>query len=350
MNARELATTACTTAVPDTGDTITILRSAPNLRMAKLIRADRQIVGYDSARHFDAYEMPVSDLADVAHLLTRLAARPRCCVIRGALLNGARGRGVRRLLYPDRLTNTPATLRDVARRWLALDLDSLKRPEGIAAGNLVGCAAEAVSQLPAAFQSASCTAQASASHGIKPGIRLRLWFWLDRPTTAGELKHWLRGTPADPSIFNAAQPIYTADPVFAQGALDHLTTRLLTLRGAGAVSVPTPAELVPPPPRPPPAPLPAPSAPGSGAYAFAALRGATARLTRASEGSRHSTMISEARSLARFIDHRLLTLAEVQSALGGAAEQCGKTREEAEAVIAWALEHPSASLLPAGVR
>jgi hypothetical protein len=37
-----------------------------------------------------------------------------------------------------------------------------------------------------AFHGARCIAQATASHGIKPGCRVRLWYWLDRPTTGGE--------------------------------------------------------------------------------------------------------------------------------------------------------------------
>jgi hypothetical protein len=58
-----------------------------------------------------------------------------------------------------------------------------------------------------------------------------LWFWCDRPVTGAELRHWLRGAPVDPSVFGAAQPVYTATPVFAIGAADPLPHRLLLLPG-----------------------------------------------------------------------------------------------------------------------
>ena len=43
-------------------------------------------------------------------------------------------------------------------------------------------------RLPSAFAEAEGIVQASAGHGIKPDIRLRLWFWLDRPITGAEAK------------------------------------------------------------------------------------------------------------------------------------------------------------------
>src|SRR6516165_1593984 len=75
--------------------------------------------------------------------------------------------------------------------------------------------------------------------GIAPGIRLRLWFWLARATTGAELRRWLQGVPVDHSIFGAAQPIYTAAPLFCAGAADPLKERLSMVPGARhAVSVP----------------------------------------------------------------------------------------------------------------
>ena len=36
-------------------------------------------------------------------------------------------------------------------------------------------------QLPIEFQSVDCYYHFSSSMGIKTGIKVRLWFWLDRP-------------------------------------------------------------------------------------------------------------------------------------------------------------------------
>ena len=85
--------------------------------------------------------------------------------------------------------------------------------------------------LPPTFTGAACIVQATASHGIKPGARLRLWFWCDRSLSGAECKRWLGKVPVDHSVFGAAQPIYTAAPVFADGAAEHLPCRLLALPG-----------------------------------------------------------------------------------------------------------------------
>ncbi|HEY8872200.1 MAG TPA: hypothetical protein VIM52_04150, partial [Stellaceae bacterium] len=155
-------------------------------------------------------------------------------------------RGVRRLLHPDPDTGDMATLRDVPRRWLALDIDGLPRPDCIEAGNIPACGRVAIAELPDAFQGTRCIVQATASHGIAPGLRLRLWFWLSRPTGGAELGRWLRGVPVDHSVFGAAQPIYTAAPIFVDGAHDPLAERIAMVPGTiEAVSVPPASTLMP---------------------------------------------------------------------------------------------------------
>jgi hypothetical protein len=74
---------------------------------------------------------------------------------------------------------------------------------------------------------------------------LRVWFWLNRPTTGDELGLWLKRHPADPCTFRPAQPIYTAAPVFV-GRQDHLSFRIANIPGADAVAVPPPEDLKPP--------------------------------------------------------------------------------------------------------
>jgi hypothetical protein len=231
------------------GDTFTIIR-ARGRRLAKLIGATGAVESYDAARIFDLVEMRVAHLPSLECLLWRLLRRSDCAIVRGGIADPARVRGVRRLLHPDPDTGEAPSLRDVPRRWLTLDIDDVPRPDEIAACDLAACARIAIEALPGGFHEVRCIVQATASHGIAPGIRLRLWYWLDRLTSSTELKRWLRGAPIDTSVFGAAQVIYSAKPVFLPGARDPLVTRLVVLPGELAeVNVPPAVVLAPPPSR-----------------------------------------------------------------------------------------------------
>jgi hypothetical protein len=327
-------------------DNLTVIR-ARGRRLAKLIRADGSVEGYDDAKHFDLFAIPVSDLEAVHRLLNRLLHRPDCAIVRGTIADPRRVSHVRRLLHPDPQTGDAATLRAVPRMWLAADVEGLERPVGTPAADLLACAAAAVVRLPGPFRGARCIVQASASHGIRPDLRLRLWFWLSRPATGEELKRWLRGAPADPSVFSPAQIIYTAAPVFERGAADPLPQRTAVREGFAVVEVPS-AEALNPPPRPP-APLPQPSDRRANRYAWTALRNATSRILQANVGQRHAAALAEARQLARFVQAGLLSECEVSEAVSGAGAAAGKPPEEISSVITWAFAHPSDKPLPDGV-
>ncbi len=325
-----------------TPDALTVLR-APGRRLAKLLHPDGRVDGYDRTRTLDAYTVQVVDLAGILALLQRLLVQPECCIIRGELLAGDRAAGIRRLLYPDKDTGDLPTFRDVPRRWLALDMEGVALPPGQPAADLAGCACIALASLPPAFHAAACIVQASASHGLRPDLRLRLCLWLDRPAWGRELKRWLRDTPADPSVFGAVQPIFTASPLLAPGLSDPLPARLLFLPGRATVAVPSPEMLAPPP---------RPTTPSlemlpmqAHRYARAALEAAAGRITSAAK--RHPTLIAEARNLARFVKAGLLTDADMRAALTRAAEAAGKDdATEVAACIDWGLSNPSSTPLP----
>lgn len=316
-------------------DSVTVLR-ARGRRLAKAIRSDYTIDDYDSARLFDLFAVPVDGLDKHLKLLDALSNRSDCCVVRGAIADPANTRGVRRLVHPDNETGDEPTLIDAPRRWLALDLDGLERPAIIAASDLASCAAIAIRALPIQFQDVACIAQATAGHGIKPGIRMRLWFWLGRATTGIELRRWLRGAPVDHSVFGPGQMIYTATPVFHAGAQDPLGERIVVLHGANeVVPVPSSSTLMTPPRRP----IMEMTVNGGGIsrYGFAALCAATARVTRAADGARHPTLLAEATGLADLVSRNHLTAKAVADALCGAAGRAGLPEQEAADVIAWAL-------------
>ena len=315
---------------------MTLLRSRTR-RLAKLWRADGACDGYDLARTFDVAPVSLDGLDALAALLTRLAHQPGRCIVRGAVADPARVRGVRRLALPDSRTGEPATLAPAPRRWLALDLDGLHLPPGTDPRDLATCARAVLPRLPATLGRADLIVQATAGHGIKPGARLRLWFWCDRSLTDAELRRWFAGSPVDLSLFSPAQVHYTAAPLFEAPRRDPLPRRLVRMAGAcREVAAPEPAALAPAP-RPP---LP-PSPRGSGAnrYASAALARATASVARALVDERHRTAKREAWGLARLVNAGLLTEGEVSRAIGAALKHAGKTAEEGEALVRWAVAH-----------
>ena len=190
-------------------DALTVLH-APGRRLAKLLHPDGRAEGYDRTRIVDAYTVPIADLAGIQVLLQRLRHRPDCCVVRGELVNGDVAVGIRRLLHADKETGEAPTIRDVPRRWLALDMEGVTLPPGLLPSDLAGCAAVALATLPTELRGAACIVQASASHGMKPDLRLHLWWWLDRPMWGHEL-----GLVEDQGVFSATAFVVQAPEEFA---------------------------------------------------------------------------------------------------------------------------------------
>lgn len=115
-----------------TADTVTVLQSR-YLILAKTVHADGRIVPYGNARSFNLHEIPVSGLDALLELLMDLLPRQWCAVTFGGIIDPNRTQAVRRLAYPDPETGDQPTLRAVAHRWCALDLDGVARPESVPA-------------------------------------------------------------------------------------------------------------------------------------------------------------------------------------------------------------------------
>jgi len=226
-----------------------------------------------------------------------------------------------------------------------LDFDDLPRPANVLVADLAACAAVAIERLPWAFRGAACVVQATASHGIKPGLRLRLWHWLSRPTTGAELKAWLRAAPVDKSVFNAVQPIYTAAPIFLEGATAPIRNRLAMLPGRDVVDVPRPNVVTVWPLA---TGLPVGvrcGIPKTSRHSFAALSRAAVRIAQAAEGTRHSTLVAAACRLADLVSVGCLSAQDVSSVLIIAAGKVGTPADEAQSIIDWALSHVPAPAL-----
>lgn len=323
------------------------LARARGRRLCKMRHADGTTQDYDRAKHLDLSTVEAPNLDALHLLLLDLLTRPDTCALRGAIADPERVHGVRRLLYPDPKAGDAATLLDVPRAWLALDLDGLPLPDGLDPHDLAACGRVARLALPNAFHGAACIIGATAGHGFKPGARLRLWCFLARPMMGVEIKRWLGKVPVDQALFSAAQAIYTAAPVFS-GMRDPLPARLVRLDGAALVAPPSAAEL------PPPArkrvvasrstttttkistTTPAPRRPGYGA---AALARAAVRIAAAPVDSRHATALAEAWSLGRLVVAGHLTDAEVQRVVDIALNRAGKPLGEGAAIGAWTVAH-----------
>lgn len=158
----------------------------------------------------------VHDLDELAAELEVVADFGRACVIRGYPLRDFGSEPTRRLVYPCTRTDDEPTFVSVPEglRWMCIDVDGLPcdidprvDPDGYA-----DVARQA---LPDSLKRGRCFYQLSASAGIKPGVRVHLWFWLERRAHDDALRHWADETPnVDPSVFGTVQPHYLAPPLF----------------------------------------------------------------------------------------------------------------------------------------
>lgn len=224
-----------------TRDTLTIVRSRSGV-LTKRIAASPQgwrITPFSAGRWYSGHEREVDGLATMAGVLQRCVVCPSAAIVRGALRPGVDRSRCRRL--SDRAQHgEDVTFDPRPRRWLAIDVDGLEEPSGcVFAAEPEDGIEHALECLPEPFQDASCWWQATSSAGIKPGVRCRLWFWLDRPIDDAEAKGWLQGAPADRSIYTPVALHYVADPILEGGTRDPIARRHGVRRGlADTVSVP----------------------------------------------------------------------------------------------------------------
>lgn len=193
---------------------------------------------------FETHAAP--DLPALFRVLTDEAARGNSYVLLGEPIR--LGGPQRRLTKPD--GNDPATLVQVPRRWIALDIDALPPPPGTDARSVTP--QEVVDyitgMLPPEFNGVACIIQWSSKATLVDNIHVRLWYRLSRGLLDEERKLWLAGVSKelDPAIFGSHQPIYIANPEFVGGP-DPLLGRRWVLLPDDAEEVPVPAVIVPPP-------------------------------------------------------------------------------------------------------
>ena len=262
------------TAAPLAGDRLTVITTAGRDRgklATKRITRDRgkwQIEDYSNATWWSVRQIDVHDLVSLGNALTGLEPDRWSCVIRGEPLPDVDLTCTRRLKDTAE-DGTPPSFAPAARRWFGIDFDSLPTPiwnteqparrraaierdrrdhgpslpKGEDDGEDVDLDGDedpapidpardwtiairaALTTLPNEFHDASAYWQMTSGAGIKPGIRLRLWYWCDRPVSDDEAKRWLEASPIDTSLYCANTPHYTAAPIFDPPELDPVPLR-----------------------------------------------------------------------------------------------------------------------------
>ncbi len=184
--------------------------------------------GYQSAYLFKReLSAPINTIEELAAELERIQSDPYRCIVMGKPCGPMPlEQAVRRLKHADQETGDPATLEDQAVAILPLDVDKMVIPDLDVIGDPETAVETATQRLGPEFENVSCWWQLTSSQeptGNK--LRLRLFFILNQSLELSELKRWGRAQElVDPSIYQAAQPIYTATPTFTTGR-DHLPRR-----------------------------------------------------------------------------------------------------------------------------
>ena len=190
-------------------DTVTIVTSTTNNQIVKSFGgADYQSFKFSPGSEFLASQHPVHDLQSLASVISGLEGNPTKAVLRGLPL----------LPENDPVARQSQNFSSISHHWCMIDIDSL--PWNGDLQDHKAMLEYTSSQLPPEFQQADCWYHFSSSMGIKQGIRVHLWYWLERPCSDDEMKTWLSGCPVDLGLFNPIQIHLTANPQFVEGVTD----------------------------------------------------------------------------------------------------------------------------------
>ena len=210
-------------------DDITVLKSHNDLRQTKLIHADGTSDGAINDTRFHHLYLRASSLSKIKDILDQLKDGQTCFVIRGRAMDHVGD------VHGRRWVGERATLVDIPRRWLMIDID---KPACDVPDDWQDDPATLVREivenaLPNEFEPAGVVWQWSSSMGVEPGIvKVHLWFRLDTALDSSSAKRWLGPWAMyhDDSVLQIGQPHFTATPVF-QGIDDPVRERIGMIAG-----------------------------------------------------------------------------------------------------------------------
>ncbi|MFA0117069.1 hypothetical protein AB4392_05235 [Vibrio breoganii] len=179
---------------------------------------------FPNAYIFNAKQFTIDSLTELYTAIHQLQSQPNTCIIRGCLKgNRTQAKDITRILKdkPER----KAEFQDSDSKLLHLDIDGYDSPKGMKKEQW---AEYCINMLPVCFRDVSYIYQYSCSAGIKPGIRLHLWFYLTLPATYSELKRWRSHLSdqqqllVDDAVFRPVQVNYIQNPIFENDFCDPL--------------------------------------------------------------------------------------------------------------------------------
>lgn len=213
-------------------DNLIVLEAEQGRRCAKAYSPGEEHA-YNAGTHFRVERRPVESIEDVARVLTEIEGDSRRMVVRGDVTSEAAAKLVR---FEDEGEHGPAwrngfwrrkgpVFNDVPRHWMMLDVDS-QECDGDPVANPEAAALTFINtKLPKCFHDVSFYWHLSSGAGIKPGLRIHLWFWLTKPMGSEAMRDWAKTVPnVDPAVYKAVQPHYTANPLF-NGVRNPVETR-----------------------------------------------------------------------------------------------------------------------------
>lgn len=165
---------------------------------------------------------PVRDVDSLGNVIETLRPYIGHFIIRGQLKPGLDGSG----MISRKSAGKDATFIDLPRRWFCADIDNWTMPAGrdiTDPDDVTAMIPQVIAdRLPPCFSGVRCYWKLSGSAGIKPGMRVHIWFWFDRPIEGKLLGDWLEGwkredlgrrSGLDLSLTRAVHPHYVADPI-----------------------------------------------------------------------------------------------------------------------------------------
>jgi hypothetical protein len=207
--------------------TITVLHHARAF-LVKTWLPDGTINAYDHAKHFSVEAVPLSGMADLSQLLTRLESNPHAGIIRGTYTGNEPVGWVTRVgVHFDDLPIHP----------ILIEVDGFEPLSADPVTDPMACIHEyIISVLPKVFHDASYHWQLSNSAGhLKHSgtLKAHLWFWLRTPYSSAQLKHWAKAVrvDCDHAVFNKVQIHYTGAPLFEEGLSDPVPVRSGDVKG-----------------------------------------------------------------------------------------------------------------------